>query len=414
MANNEYQGPPPVKRKSSIFTIARKALILSLLCIGAMVGFKYCTGSLSNPITGEPIVGDATTTRIPKELHINYIPAEYDANLDEEDALVILSNPNRYRRDFDQLVYDFNLSLLRHVANRMDLSTEVKSKLESEYQKHHPYLKDLYFQDFIALKDTTDNFQQLWYETENANAVEVLNEVASKYTCPFINTIITSLLQSGSSPLAATGKFVETPCGVALKEGLMPMMKRLEAKAAIADFGKAKGFLEEKVEKAVSELATMEVRDKKGLNTELKTNVWGVNVSSTDIEISAISILKVGFKLNNLFDITVDEKRSAVTITLPEPQILSHEVYPRVDKLEVGWMREIQDEDFNKNFNLLRREFRTDAMNSNIMAKAKQEAVELMDLMFSPVVAGLNRRYKLEVRFQRITPEVEEELSSLN
>ncbi|MEM1120275.1 MAG: DUF4230 domain-containing protein [Bacteroidota bacterium] len=414
MADDNYQGPPPVKRRSSIYEIGRKAFIIAALSIGAMVGIKYCNINIPNPVTGEPIIGDATTTRIPKELHINYIPAEYDANLDEEDALVILSNPNRYRRDFDQLVYDFNLSLLEHVANRMNLSTEIKSQLESEYQKHHPYLKDLYFQDFIALKDTTDNYQQLWYETDNANAVEVLNEVASKYTCSFINTVITSLLQSGSSPLAAAGKFVETPCGVALKEGLAPMIRRLEAKAAIADFGKAKGFLEEKVEKAVSELATMEVRDKKGLNTELKTNVWGVNVSSTDIEISAISILKVGFKLNDLFDITVDENRNTVTITLPEPQILSHEVYPKVDKLEVGWMREVKDEDFNKNFNLLRREFRNDALNSDIMSKAKQEAVELMDLMFSPVVAGLNKRYKLQVRFQRMVQDVDAGLSSLN
>ena len=409
MADNEYVGPPPVKRPSSIYSIGKKALIISMLCITVMVLLKYYKPSIPNPLGGDP-----TITHIPKELHINYIPAEYNANVDEEDALVILSNPNRYRRDFDQLVYDFNLSLLNHVANRMDLSVDIKSQLESEYQKHHSYLKDLYFQDFIALKDTTDSYQQLWYETEHANAVEVLNEVASKYTCPFINTVITSLLQSGSSPLAGAGKYVETPCGVALKEGLQPMIKRLEAKAAVADFSRAKGFLEEKVEKAVSELATMEVRDKKGLNTELKTNVWGVNVSSTDIEISAISILKVGFKLNNLFDITVDEKRNAVTITLPEPQILSHEVYPKVDKLEVGWMREVQDEDFNKNFNLLRREFRADAMNSDIMAKAKQEAVELMDLMFSPVVAGLNKRYKLQIRFKRVTQEVDADLSSNN
>ena len=126
------------------------------------------------------------------------------------------------------------------------------------------------------------------------------------------------------------------------------------------------------------------------------------------------SILKVGFKLNELFDISVDEGRNAVTITLPEPQILSHEVYPKVDKLEVGWMREVQDEDFNKNFNLLRREFRSDAMNSDIMSKAKQEAVELMDLMFSPVVAGLNRRYKLQIRFKRIAQEVDADLSSIN
>ena len=412
MADNDYQGPPPIKRPSSIYSVAKKAFIIAMLAITVMILLKYYKPNLPNPIGG--IGSDPTVTHIPKELHINYIPAEYDANVDEEDALVILSNPNRYRRDFDQLVYDFNLSLLNHVANRMDLSMDIKAGLETEYQKHHNYLKDLYFQDFIALKDTTDSYQQLWYETENANAVEVLNEVASKYTCPMINTVVTSLLQSGSSPLAGAGKYVETPCGVALKEGLQPMMKRLEAKAAVADFSRAKGFLEEKVEKAVSELATMEVRDKKGLSTELKTNVWGVNVSSTDIEISAISILKVGFKLNNLFDISVDEGRNAVTITLPEPQILSHEVYPKVDKLEVGWMREVQDEDFNKNFNLLRREFRADAINSDIMAKAKQEAVELMDLMFSPVVASLNRRYKLQIRFKRVTQEVDADLSSLN
>lgn len=409
MADNDYQGPPPIRRASSIYSVGKKALIIAMLAITAMILLKYYKPNIPNPIGGDP-----TITHIPKELHINYIPAEYNANVDEEDALVILSNPNRYRRDFDQLVYDFNLSLLQHVANRMDLSMDIKSGLETEYQKHHAYLKDLYFQDFIALKDTTDSYQQLWYETENANAVEVLNEVASKYTCPMINTVITSLLQSGSSPLAGAGKYVETPCGVALKEGLQPMMKRLEAKAAVADFSRAKGFLEEKVEKAISELATMEVRDKKGLNTELKTNVWGVNVSSTDIEISAISILKVGFRLNDLFEISVDEKRNAVTITLPEPQILSHEVYPKVDKLEVGWMREVQDEDFNKNFNLLRREFRADAVNSDIMSKAKQEAVELMDLMFSPVVAGLNRRYKLQIRFKRVTEEVDADLSSVN
>ena len=199
-----------------------------------------------------------------------------------------------------------------------------------------------------------------------------------------------------------------------MKEGLLPMMKRLEAKAAIQDFSQAKGFLEEKVEKAVSELATMEVRDKKGLNKTLETKVWGVNVSSTDIEVSAISILKVGFKLNQMFDITMNEKRQTVTVTLPEPQILSHEVYPKVDKLEVGWMRELQDEDFNKNFNLLRKEFRSDALESDIMSKAKQEAVELMDLMFSPVVAGFNKRFKLQVRFKQVAQEVDADLSSNN
>ena len=93
-----------------------------------------------------------------------------------------------------------------------------------------------------------------------------------------------------------------------------------------------------------------------------------------------------------------------MTITLPEPQILSHEVYPKVDKLDVGWMRELQDEDFNKNFNLLRQEFRRDALSSDIMDKAKQEAAELMDLMFTPVVSSFSKRYQLQVRFKNTQP----------
>ncbi len=409
----DFRPPTRPKRKRSIASLGRTALTIVLLSIGAMVLLKYLKPGVS-------LTSDPTITHIPKEMHINYIPAEYQATVDADDAMVILSNPQRYRRDFDKLIYDFNLSLLRHVANRMNLGVDLKSQLESEYQRHHPYLKNLYYQDFMALKDTTDNLQQLWYENENANAVEVLNEVASKYTCSFINNVVTSLLQSGANPLAAAGKYVETPCGIALQEGLRPMIKRLNERAAIEDFSRAKGLLEEKVEKAVSELATMEVRDKKGLNKQLQTKVWGINVSSTDIEVSAISILKVGFKLDQYFNISLNSKRKTVTVTLPEPQILSHEVYPKVDKLEVGWMREIQDEDFNRNFNLLRREFRTDAVESDIMAKARQEAIELMDLMFSPVIAGFNKQYKLQVRFKAMPQEeqplgnTEEQLSSIN
>jgi len=86
------------------------------------------------------------------------------------------------------------------------------------------------------------------------------------------------------------------------------------------------------------------------------------NVSSTDIDISAISILKAGFDLNEFFEIRMENQTKNLIVTLPQPKILSHEVYPRVDKLDVGWMRSISDKDFNDNFNLLREQFRKDAV----------------------------------------------------
>lgn len=402
---------PP--RRKTANSMGRWVIITFLFSAALMVLYKYCsTGlSLSGGLESLSRSVSSDVTHIPEEMHINYIPSDYKSSLNEEDAMVILSNPQRYRRDFDQLIYEFNLSLLQHVANRMDLDNSIKAELEAEYQQHHSYFKDLYYKDFIALRDTTDNVTQLWYQQESASAVSTLEEIASKYTCSIVNTVISRLINAGNSPFAAKGNKVDTPCGIALQEALLPTIKRLEAKAAIDDFSRSKGLLEEKVEQAVSELATYEHQDRKGLSKSLKTKVWGIDVSSTDIEVSAISILKVGFKLNEYFDVHLDSKRNMVTITLPEPRILSHEVYPRVDKLDLGWMRELQDDDFNRNFNLLRQEFRRDALDSDIMDKAKQEAAELMDLMFSPVISSFNKRFQLQVRFKN-TSQQDRELST--
>lgn len=364
-------------------------LILALTLVGIIVYKKF--------------FGPAGLVSVPKEMQINYVPSDFNMNIDEENALAILSNPNRYRREFDELVYDLNLSILYHVANRMNIDEASKSLLQAEYEKHHPYLKDLYFNDFIQLKDTTSALYETWYENDGASATAALREVAGKYTCFLVTQIITSLVPTKGGSIYAKGKNVDTPCGVAMQEALNPMLKRLDERAAIRDFGRSRGLLQERVEKAIAELATMEVRDKKGLNRQLQTKFLGFSVSSSDIEVTAISQLKVGFRLNDYFDVRLNSKQGLVTVTLPEPTILSHEVYPKIEKLDIGWMREVKDVDINKNFNLLRSEFRREALESNIMDKAKEQATEIMNTMFGPAIKGINNRYELRVRFQENT-----------
>jgi len=251
-----------------------------------------------------------------------------------------------------------------------------------------------------------------WYEKEGANAVEALNEVASKYTCFLVNDILATLLKTQNGKLYVKGSKVDTPCGVAMMEGLQPMIKRLKEKAAVEDFSRAKGLMEEKVEKAIAELATMEVRDKKGINRSLQTKIWGFNVSSTDLEVSAISILKVGFKLNKYFDIQLSSKSGTVTVTLPEPEILSHEVYPKIDKLDIGWLREVKSVDLNQNLDLLRKEFRRDALNSDIMDKAKKQAARLMEILLTPLIKSISKKYLLKVRFKNVNPQIEENVEA--
>ena len=346
----------------------------------------------------------ADYTYIPKEMQITYVPSEFKFDMEDENILAVLSNPHRYHREFDELVYKFNMSLLSHIANRMDLPDSIKVQLEPEYQKHHAYLQQLYFNDFVNIRDTTANLYETWYANNASGAVETMNEVASKYTCFLVNHVITTLLKTQGGMLGAKGKKIDTPCGIAMTEGLRPLINRLKERAAIDDFSRSKGLLEQKVEKVIAELATMEVRDKKGLNKQLQTKIWGFQVSSTDIEVSAISILKVGFKIDQYFDLNLNTKNKIVTVTLPEPTILSHEVYPRVDKLDIGWLREVENNDLNMNFNILRREFRRDALESDIMDKSKSQAIEIMNMIFNPILSSFDKKYKLVVKFKNLNP----------
>jgi len=375
-------------RKSNI---AKLFLFFAALLVLGFMFFRYYWS------------GGGNYTNIPEEYQINYVPADFQGNvgMDDDDALAVLSNPQRYRREFNDMIHDFNLSLLYHVANRMGMTENVKNSIRQEYDKHHPYIRNMYYNDFMAMKDTTSNLYQAWYENELTNSVDLLNEVSSKYTCFMVNLVLSEILETQGGRIAAKGSNVDTPCGIAMTEGLRPMIKRLQNRAAIEDFSRAKGLMEERVERVIAELATMEVRDKKGLSKQLKTKVFGYSVSSTDLEISAISILKVGFDIQKYFSIDLNTNAKVVTVTLPEPRILSHEVYPKVDKLDIGWLREVQNADFNTNFNALRAEFRREALHENdVMNKAKNQAVEIMNTMVGPIVASLGNNYKLKVNFQ--------------
>lgn len=389
------KAPPSTPSTSQRLNTGRLIVLVLALSLGGIVLYKYYKKNWAN------------YTMIPKELQLNYLPSDFHANIDEEEALRVLENPQRNRAEFNQLVYDLNMSILMHVANRMGVGDEVKGKIKGEYEKHHSYLKNLYYNDFVSLKDTTSQLYQTWYDNESTNAVQILREIASKYTCFLVTQVMTTLVKTSEGSIYARGSDVDTPCGIAMTEALTPLLKRMEDRAAIADFGRSHNLLQEKVEKAIAELATMEVRDKKGINKQLQTKIWGFSVSSSDLEITAISILKVGFRLDDYFNISLNPRTNIVTITLPEPTILSHEVYPKIEKMDIGWMREVKGINLNESFNALRTEFRREAQESDIFDKSRQKATEIMNTMFSPILKSMNRKYQLRVKFRENQPEQE-------
>ncbi|MFT4760657.1 MAG: hypothetical protein ACI9XO_002199 [Paraglaciecola sp.] len=387
----ETKGGGPKPKDKGGLNMWKVVVYASVVVITALVLMRY----YKDGPTGK-------YTHIPKEVQFEYVPSDFNVELDDETTLAILGNPYRYEREFNQLIYDFNLSLLKHVGNRMGLPDSLRRMITPIYKKHHPYIQRMYFDDFVALQDTSAQMYEIWYENGNKTAVEILSEVASKYTCFMVTKVFADLLKTDEGRIFVKGNRVDTPCGIAMTEGLKPMLTRLDEKAAVNDFSRSKGFMKERVERTIAELATMEVRDRKGINRQLQTKVWGMNVSSSDVEISAISVSKIGFKLDRYFDISLNEKKNLVTITLPEPEILSQEVHPKIDKLDIGWMREVEGLDLNKNIDLLRKHFRRDVRESDVMDKAKIRATELMETMFSPLLFSMNKKYKLRVKFKNM------------
>ncbi len=369
----------------------KQMVLMVLVCVGAILVYRtfFGNGAFSNLLQD------------PKEVNLTYVPSDFQPNLDEEATLRILSNPEQYAKEFDDLVYNFNVSLLYHVANRMALPDSLKRRLEPEYRKQHDYLKAMYYNDFVALKDTTAGMYETWYNDNSNQAVQIFNEVAGKYTCFFVTQILATIIKSDNGRLMAKGKNIDTPCGIALREGLQPMVDRLQKRAAILDFSASRGLLKEKVRKGIAELATYELRSRMGMDKTLQYKFLGFAISSTDIQVEAISIIKTGFKLDQYFDITFSPKKGEVYVTLPAPTILSHEVYPRVNKLDVGYLAGISGEEMNSNFNELRRQFRQDAIdNEHVLDKARGRADSVLQLIMGPMVKGMNRKYKLVVRYQ--------------
>ena len=383
MEGNPYAAPPPKKSFGAASWIALLAItgILGTLAYRALAGTP---GSFLAP---------------PAEYQLQYLPADFQMNLDTETALAILRNPKRYRREFDELVYDINTDILQHVSNRLGLNDSLRREALREYDRQHPQLADLYFADFMRLRDTSAELYETWYDDGGAKVTEIFEEVASNYTCFMLQKVLAAVIRTRNGNILAKGKNVQDPCSIGMGEALRPLVARMAERAKIDDFSRSKGLFQEKVENVISELATIEVRDKKGISKNVQTNVWGINVSETDVEITALSILKVGFRLNDGMAVELNEGNKVVTVTLPEPVILSHEVMPKVEKLDIGWLREVKGVNINEGINSLRESFRAEALESNVMNRAKTQAAELMDTMFGPVVAGIGPGYRVEVRF---------------
>ena len=155
----------------------------------------------------------------------------------------------------------------------------------------------------------------------------------------------------------------------------------------------------EKSEQYISELATVKITERKGINKQLFTKIFGFNISSTEIEITALSIMKVGFDLERKFNIEIDAAKKEIVVQLPEPSVLSHEVSPRVDKLDIGIIKGLDNTDLNENISKLRNAFTESSYTEDVRLMAKEKASETLGNFISPILNTLPSGFKIVLEF---------------
>ncbi len=380
------QKHPPSRSGSFV----RILLAVTLVSVVGIIAYQYYQTQV------------ADYTHVPEEVQLTFRPSRFEGKIDEELAVPVLEHPFRYHREFKQLVWQLHTAMLDHLANRLGVPDSIRAAMQQAYADQHEWVSELIFEDYTRLRDTAAADYEAWYQTLATKAVERFYEVTARYSCTVINAVIARVFPDERGLVWVKGLKADSPCGVGLSEALVPMIRRLQERARIQDFSRSKGMLKEKVTRTIAELATVEVRDRKGLSKQMQTRLFGFAISETEVQVSAMSVLKVGFRLDKYFDLRVVPAAKEVVVTLPEPEILSHEVYPRIDELDIGWLREIQSADFNENFELLREAFREEAVREDrVYERAKEKARELLDAMLGPLLVALDG-YKLRVEFRSV------------
>jgi len=164
MADQYQDGPPPKRgggsRGTNYTQIAIVVLIAGILGTLAYKSFKPGSGFLGKPA----------------EYQLQYMPADFQVSIDPEQALAILQNPKRYKREFDALVYDINTDILKHVSNRMGLNDSLRNAVIREYDVQHPEFAGLYYTDFMRSRDSTAQEYEAWYEEGGGKLIEIFED----------------------------------------------------------------------------------------------------------------------------------------------------------------------------------------------------------------------------------------------
>lgn len=117
------------------------------------------------------------------------------------------------------------------------------------------------------------------------------------------------------------------------------------------------------------------------------------------MKFKANSITKAGFDLQRYFELNIDHGDKKIEVLFPNPEILSHEVSFEAQEIDEGWAIDIDKGKINYVMNSAVKSLRNEALNSNLLPDAKDNAEEIIRTIFQPIALSNPYPYTVVLKF---------------
>ena len=95
----------------------------------------------------------------------------------------------------------------------------------------------------------------------------------------------------------------------------------------------------------------------------------------------------------------MNQAQKEIIVELPAPTILSHDVSPRIDKLDIGIIEGLDNIELNENISKLRNAFIESSYTEDVRLMAKEKANETIRNFIAPLLSTLPGDYKVVLAF---------------
>ncbi len=328
----------------------------------------------------------------------------FDVDLPYEDVLEPLVDLRRsgnleqpaFQR-FEGAVWSIHQAALDHTAGRLGLSRSEKRQALRRAEKTRQGTAKSYYDDYRSMMESSeqipDGISRFSYEM--SGAAKGFSAILAKRLC---DVTIFALEVSTDKNMAGVS-LLSLPCGLVMKEVLLPVTEEMEQRALLQDYVVGREAITDHLRSSVVEMATAKDEFSIILRETFTREIFGFT-SEAKVRVTLAAKVKAGFDLGHLFSYEINSATREFIVTLPEPELLSTEVQPDIDKMEDGWFVEIDERKLNAVLADGRRRASQRAESTGLLEKARENAEVVVRQLFAPLANTPRASYGVRVEFQ--------------